>query len=91
MDEIPKTTKNSVKEVSKVSTQNNLSFFFPIEYLFSSLQERQLVTACIFPGGRNTSSSEKVCGVNNFLHYFFLTILLTVLIEGQGSIENGDI
>ncbi len=34
MDEIPKTTKNSVKEVSKVSIAN-AGFFFFIEYLFS--------------------------------------------------------
>jgi hypothetical protein len=33
MDEIPKTTKNSVKEVSKVSIKN--ACFLSIEHLFS--------------------------------------------------------
>jgi len=58
-------------------------------YLYSHIQEVPLVTACVFPGGRHTNATEKVCNVNIRIiiriSALFLTILLSNLIKVLSS------
>jgi hypothetical protein len=63
MDEIPKTTKNSVKESGKVGSAP----FISLVDVSSREQDKALMTTCVFPAGRQVTGSEKVVRLTIYL------------------------